>query len=149
MVDVRKLAAEILGVGESRVRISPDALDRIADVTTRSDVRRLIDEGVIWVEPVKGNSRGRWRELHRRRRMGRRRGHGSRKGGKYGRGAAGKEVWVRKIRALRRYLYYLKSKGLVDPPTWRMLYRMAKGGYFRSVEHLKTYVRDRKLLKEG
>lgn len=148
MVNVRRLAAEILGVGESRIRISPDALDKVADVTTRGDVRRLIDEGSIWVEPAKGNSRGRWRELHRKRRRGRRRGHGSRKGGKQGRGAAGKEVWVDRIRALRKYLYYMKSKGLIDAATWRTLYRMAKGGYFRSVEHLKMYVRDRKLLKE-
>ncbi len=35
MVDVKRLAAEILGVGESRVRISPEALDRLEEVTTK------------------------------------------------------------------------------------------------------------------
>ncbi|HDD33891.1 MAG TPA: 50S ribosomal protein L19e, partial [Thermofilaceae archaeon] len=39
---VRRLAAEILGVGESRVWIDPEKLERVETAVTREDVRRLI-----------------------------------------------------------------------------------------------------------
>jgi len=58
------LAADILGVGVSRVKISPEAVDRLDEVVTKDDVRALINEGLIWAEPEKGVSRGRWRVRH-------------------------------------------------------------------------------------
>ncbi len=143
MVDVKRMAADILGVGISRVRISPEALDRLDEVVTKDDVRRLIEEGLIWSAPPKGNSRGRWRVLHEKRRKGRRRGHGSRKGKRMDE----ERMWVFKVRSMRRYLNALKRAGRLDPPTWRMLYGMVKGGYFRDLSHLKTYISDKKLAK--
>lgn len=144
MVDVKRLAAEILGVGESRVKISPEAQERASEVVTREDVRALIEEGVIWAEHKKGVSRGRWRVLHEKKKRGRRRGHGSRKGPRLDEEAA----WKNKIRTLRRYLNALKRRGLITPATWRMLYRMAKGNYFRDLRHLKTYINEHNLAKE-
>jgi large subunit ribosomal protein L19e len=145
MVDVRRLAAEILGVGESRIKIKPEALERLEEVSTRADVRRLIKEGLIEVEPPKGNSRGRWRELHEKRKKGRRRGPGSRKGAKGARQDP-KRAWINRIRTLRRYLKWLKDNGIIDPKTWRKLYRMAKGGYFRDLAHLKQYLITNKIV---
>jgi large subunit ribosomal protein L19e len=80
MVDVKRLAADILGVGVSRVKISPEAVERLEEVVTKDDVRALIEEGLIWAEPEKGVSRGRWRVRHLKRKLGRRRGPGSREG---------------------------------------------------------------------
>jgi LSU ribosomal protein L19E len=54
MVDVKRLAADILGVGVSRVKISSEAIDRLHEVVTKDDVRALINEGLIWAEPEKG-----------------------------------------------------------------------------------------------
>ncbi|MEZ0318681.1 MAG: 50S ribosomal protein L19e [Pyrobaculum sp.] len=142
MVDVKRLAAEVLGVGESRVKISPEAADRVQEVVTKDDVRALIDDGLIWAEPEKGVSRGRWRERHEKRKKGRRRGHGSRKGRRV------EEQWKNKIRKLRRFLNVLKREGKLDPKTWRTLYHMAKGNYFRDLRHLKTYINEHKLTKE-
>ncbi len=139
MVDVKRLAAQILGVGESRIKIKPEALSQLQEVSTRADVRRLIKEGLIEVEPVKGNSRGRWRILHEKRKKGRRRGVGSRKGPKSAR-LDPKRAWINKIRTLRRYLKWLKDQGVIDAKTWRRLYKMAKGGYFRDLAHLKQYL---------
>ncbi|GAB6948356.1 50S ribosomal protein L19e [Vulcanisaeta sp. JCM 16161] len=147
MVDVKRLAAEILGVGESRVRISPEALDRLEEVTTKADVRALIKEGLIYTEYAKGVSRGRWRELHEKRRKGRRRGVGSRKGSKYAR-LDPKEAWVSRVRALRRYLNSLKRRGLIDAKTWRDLYLQVKGGRFESVASLRAYLISNNLLKQ-
>lgn len=144
MVDVKRLAADILGVGESRVRISPEAQDRVAEAITREDVKALIDEGLIWAEHKKGVSRGRWRERHAKKRVGRRRGHGSRKGPRLDE----EEAWKNKVRSLRRFLNTLKRKGLIEPATWRMLYRMVKGNYFRDLRHLKTYINEHNLAKE-
>ncbi|BDR93167.1 50S ribosomal protein L19e [Vulcanisaeta souniana] len=147
MVDVKKLAAEVLGVGESRVRISPEALDRLEEVTTKADVRALIKEGLIYAEYARGVSRGRWRELHEKRRKGRRRGVGSRRGSKYAR-LDPKEVWKGKIRAMRRYLSSLKRMGLIDARTWRELYLQVKGGRFDSVASLKAYLVSNNIIKQ-
>lgn len=144
MVDVKRLAADVLGVGESRVRISLEAQDRIADVIAREDVKALIDEGLIWAEHKKGVSRGRWRERHSKKKAGRRRGRGSRKGPRLDE----EEAWKNKVRSLRRFLNTLKRKGLIEPATWRMLYRMVKGNYFRDLRHLKTYINEHNLTRE-
>nr|MCG2886609.1 50S ribosomal protein L19e [Vulcanisaeta sp.] len=117
------------------------------EVTTKADVRALIKEGLIYVEPVKGNSRGRWREYHEKRKKGRRRGVGSRKGSKYAR-LDPKEAWVNRVRALRRYLNSLKRRGLIDSKTWRELYLQVKGGRFESVSALRAYLISNNLLKQ-
>ncbi len=141
----RRLAAEVLGVGETRIRFRPDALDRIANAVTKEDIRRLIKEGMIYVEPEHSNSRGRWRFLHEQRRKGRRRGPGRRKGSKGARQGK-KEVWVNKIRKLRAFLRWLRDHGIIDRKTYRKLYMMAKGGAFDSLASLKRYMKDHGLL---
>jgi large subunit ribosomal protein L19e len=144
MVDVKRLAADILGVGVSRVKISPEAVGRLDEVVTRNDVRALIEEGLIWAEPKKGVSRGRWRIRHLKKKKGRRRGPGSRKGKRVDE----QEVWKNKVRAMRRFLNKLKRQGKLEPAVWRRLYRMVKGNYFRDLNHLKTYINEHKLTKE-
>ncbi len=102
---------------------------------------------MIYAEYARGVSRGRWRELHEKRRKGRRRGVGSRRGSKYAR-LDPKEAWVNKVRALRRYLNSLKRRGLIDARTWRELYLQVKGGRFDSVASLRTYLISNNLLKQ-
>ncbi|HDI74356.1 MAG TPA: 50S ribosomal protein L19e, partial [Thermoprotei archaeon] len=58
-----------------------------------------------------------------------------------------KELWVARIRALRKFLRKLKSRRKISPKTYRRLYRLAKGGYFRSVSHLKAYIEEHKLME--
>lgn len=142
----RRLAAEILGVGESRIRIDPKEIERVSEAITREDVKRLIREGIIYVEPVHGNSRGRWRRVHRQKVKGRRRGHGKRKGASNARMPA-KRVWVARIRKMRRYLRYLRDHGIIDPRTYRRLYRLAKGGAFKSLSALQAYMRESGIVK--
>jgi large subunit ribosomal protein L19e len=107
-------------------------------------VRALIEEGLIWAEPEKGVSRGRWRVRHLKRKLGRRRGPGSREGKRVDE----EEVWKNKVRAMRRFLNTLKRQGKLEPAVWRQLYRMVKGNYFRDLGHLKTYINEHKLTKE-
>jgi len=140
---IRRMAAEELKVGVSRVWIDPEATDRLIMVVSREDVRRLIKDGIIRKRPPSTPSRGRARIRHEKRKKGRRRGPGKRKGPRFDE----KELWVNRIRAQRRFLRALRDKGIIDRRTYRRLYRLAKGGFFRSLAHLKLYIREHKLAK--
>jgi len=141
---VRRLAADILGVGESRVWIDPEKLDRVETAVTREDVRRLIHDGVIRKLPPSTPSRGRWRIRRLQRKKGRRRRGPGRRRGPW---ISEKELWIMRIRAQRRYLRMLRDKGIIDARTYRRLYMLAKGGMFRSVAHIRMYLREHGLLK--
>jgi len=95
---------------------------------------------------VKGVSKGRARKFHETRAYGHRKGHGSRSGAKGAR-SPGKEMWMKKIRALRRRLQELRKSGALDATSYCELYRKAKGGEYRSVAHLNAYLESRKLIK--
>ena len=140
---VRRLAAEVLGVGESRIWIDPSRIDDAAAAISRDDVRRLIKEGVISVRPESTPSRGRARLRALKKRQGRRRGPGSRKGPRYDE----KRLWILRVRAQRKLLKELKEKGLIDAKTFREVYRLVKGGMFRSRAHLKLYLREHNLIR--
>ncbi len=143
----RRLAAEVLGVGETRIRFDPEQLDRVASAVTREDIKRLIKDGVIRVEPPHSNSRGRWRIWHEQRKKGRHRGPGRRKGSKNAREDR-KEKWVHTIRKIRRFLRWLRDHGIIDRRTYRKLYMMAKGGAFDSLSALKRYMKDHGMLPQ-
>lgn len=128
---VRRLAADIMKVGESRIWIDPARIGEVEDAVTRADVRRLIESGVIRERPPSTPSRGRVRE-----RSGGR-GPGSRKGAK---GARMTVTWVEKARAQRRLLKQLRDKGVVSRRLYRRLYLMVKGGAFSSRRVLMNYV---------
>ncbi len=137
----KRLAAEVLGVGVSRIRIDPTRIEDVETALRREDIRRLIKDGVIWAEPARRNSRGRWKELHRKRRKGHRRGPGKRKGAKGAR-TDEKQKWVKTIRKIRRYLKWLRDHEVIDRRTYRKLYLLAKGGTFRSLSDLKRHLVD-------
>ncbi|MHC1611188.1 MAG: 50S ribosomal protein L19e [Candidatus Methanospirareceae archaeon] len=145
----KKIAAQVLKIGESRVWIDPEATEEVAGAITREEIRGLIEEGVIRERQKKGVSRGRARVSARQKALGRRKGHGSRKGAKGAR-ASRKRMWITKIRALRKRLKELRDEGLLDKTTYRRLYNKANGGVFRSVAHLDDYITANNLLrKEG
>ncbi len=141
---VRRLAAEVLGVGEGRIYIDPSRIDEAASAITKDDVRKLIEEGVISAKPIKGTSRVRARLRCLKRRRGLRKGEGSKKGSKAN---MDKRLWIARVRALRKLLKYLRDRRIIDRKTYRKLYRMVKGGVFHSKAHLKTYIREHGLLR--
>jgi large subunit ribosomal protein L19e len=143
----RRLAAEILGVGESRIWINPDPEyeEEIAQALTRKDVEYLIKRGLIKALPKKGNSH-RWVERRRQRSKGRRRGPGKRKGPATARHDP-KEDWIHRIRRIRRYLRWLRDHGVIDRRTYRRLYRLAKGGVFRNLSALRRHLEEEGILK--
>ncbi|GGP21967.1 50S ribosomal protein L19e [Thermocladium modestius] len=144
----KKLISRALGEASSRIKVSPEAADRLAEVATRSDARSLLKEGVVTVEPKRGNSRGRWRLLHEKKRNGRRRGQGKRRGPKSAR-MNERRQWINRVRNMRRFLNYLKHKGTIDSKTWRRLYLMVKGGYFESLSSLRAYMIQNHIIEGG
>ena len=136
----KRLAADILDVGENRVWLDPGEQEEIAEAITRDDIRELVDEGIIRAKDAKTNSRGRARERAEKRSYGHQTGAGSRKG-KAGARQARKDDWVARIRAQRARLKELREEGTIDRTQYRELYNKASGGEFDSVDRLEAYVR--------
>lgn len=142
----RRMAAKILKCGEHRVWFDPARLDEIKQAITRTDIKRLIKRGIIKKLPEKGTSRARARKIAQQKKKGRRKGRGSRKGAK----KEGKEQWIKRIRAIRRYLKELRDSGKITKETYKDLYRKAKGGFFKSKNHVKIYLqRNNLFVKKG
>lgn len=140
----KRLAAEVMKVGISRVWIDPEFEDEVSLAITRSDIRRLVDEGAIQKKQKLGVSRGRARHILGQKRKGQRRGEGRRKG-KYTSKLSGKDRWIMKIRPMRRELKKLREEGKITRRVYRDLYLKAKGNAFRNTAHLRTYIGEHKL----
>lgn len=144
----RRLAAEILGCGVNRIWIDPTRNEDVGEAITRADVRRLINDKAIRARQKKGISRGRARYVQGQKKKGKRRGQGSRKGAKGAR-TPKKQAWIATIRPIRVQLREYRDSGMIDTKTYRLLYRRAKGGMFKSKSRLEAHLRTEGLLKKG
>ena len=140
----KRLASQILKVGQSRVWIDPEFIDEVSLAITKADIRRLIDERAIQAKPKKGVSRGRTRYRMEQKRKGQRKGPG-RKKGKSTAKLSKKQRWSMKIRPMRKELRKLRDEGKITARTYRELYLKAKGNAFRNTAHLRTYITENRL----
>ena len=143
----RRLASEILKVGEERVWIDPNRIEEVEIAITREEIRRLIHEGAIRSLPKKGVSRARARALHEKRKKGLRRGPGH-KSGSLGATISKKHAWMDKIRTLRGRLRELKEKKVITESAYRQLYSVAGSGAFKSVAELERHIKTRGLWRK-
>jgi large subunit ribosomal protein L19e len=143
----RRLAAQILKVGQNRVWIDPERIDDAEAAITREEIRKLIHEGIVKQLPEKGISRARARILHAKKKKGLRSGPGSRTGSPRAR-ISKKEAWTSKIRALRNKLRKLKTNKTVTESTYRKMYTMASSGRFESVADLERYLKSHELWRK-
>jgi large subunit ribosomal protein L19e len=144
----RRLAAAELKIGESRVWINPDpeVASELSDAITREDIRSQVEAGNIKAKPKKGNSRGRIRARAAKRAYGHCKGAGHRRGAKGARSPR-KEQWMTKIRALRKKLRELREGGQIDRHAYRLLYRKSKGGEYRSLAHMNSFIKAKGLAR--
>jgi large subunit ribosomal protein L19e len=133
----KRIVASILKCGVNRVWLDPARLSDIENAISREDLRGLITDGAIKARQKKGVSRGRARARIAQRSYGHRKGPGKRKGAAGARNPS-KTAWVQKIRAIRKVLVELRDAGTIDRHFYRILYRKAAGGQFRSVAHMKA-----------
>lgn len=133
---VRRIAADILGVGEKRIRFDPEKISDVRNAMTRADVVDLIGKKVIVLLPVKGR---------RKKEKKRKRGEGSRKGKPRGKQ---KEAWMTRVRAQRALLKKLIESEVLDKENKRYIYLKIKGGAFRSKKAMLTYLKENELIPE-
>ena len=131
----KRMAAKLLKVGQNRVWIDPEEIDKVEAAITKNELRKLMHDGIIRSKPKLGVSKDGGRK--------RTKGSGSRKGSKFSK----KKLWITKIRALRKRLRELVSKRSITKPTYRKLFGMTKGGTFRNIDHLNEYIETKKLLR--
>ena len=136
----RRLAASILKVGLNRVWIDPERLEEVSMAITREGVKQLINDGAIKAKPQKGIS------SYRSKKIAEQKAKGKRKGAKKAR-TPKKRAWMTTIRALRKDLKEMRDEEVIDATTYRKLYKMAKGGAFRSKSYMRNYARDHDLIK--
>ena len=142
----KRLAADILKVGVNRVWIDPENIEEVSRAITREGVKQLIDNKIIIARPQQCISSYRSKKIAEQKKKGRRKGRGSIKGAKGARNPK-KKAWMTTIRALRKDLKGMRDNRDINRTTYRKLYRMAKGGAFRSKSYMKTYARDHDLLR--
>jgi large subunit ribosomal protein L19e len=143
---VRKIAAEMLNCGQSRIRI--EMAKEVEEALTRDDVRQLIRAGIVWKVQKKGTSKFRTKVAFVQKKKGRRTRAGSRHGTFNARSGHKKRRWIKSIRALRRLLKELKENGQIEHKTYTEFYPRIKGGEFRNRKHLLFYLDDHDLLKQ-
>ncbi len=135
---VKRLAADILGAGESKIRIKSGEIGRAESALTREDVRKLIKDGVVYVKRKPG-----FKVMNRRKRkLG-----GSRRGSMNSR-TPEKEKWMINVRAQRKYLAQLVAEGNVERKNKRGVYMRIKGGAFRGKKAMLMYLKDNRLYIE-
>jgi len=143
----RRLAAQILKVGQNRVWIDPERMDDVEAAITREEVKKLIHEKVITATPEKGVSRARAKTIQEKKRKGRRKGVGSKTGAGYAK-ISKKEVWMSRIRSLRKRLRELKATRVITETTYRKMYGVAGSGRFESVADLERYLKAHDLWRK-
>jgi large subunit ribosomal protein L19e len=142
----KRLAARVTGVGIHRIKFDTDHLDDIADAITRENIRSLITANTIRIKSFTGTSKGR---AHTKKAQKNKRGtkQGSKRGAKGAR-VGKKEVYVAKVRSLRRLLKIAKDrKDLTNPEFW-VLYKKVGGNTVRNKAHLRTLMDDIKVKRK-
>jgi large subunit ribosomal protein L19e len=143
----RRLASQILKVGQGRVWIDPEGIDTVEVAITREEIRKLIHEGVIKSLPEKGVSRARAKVLHIKRKKGLRKGPGQKSGSAQAK-ISRKDVWMTKIRALRRKLREWKESRVIAESAYRELYTMAGSGVFKSTAEMERHAKTKGLWRK-
>lgn len=143
----KKIAAKVLKTSPKRVKVDPSRAEDLKEAITKTDLRGLIGDGAIKKVQKSGISRSRANKTLKQKAKGQQKGPGSKKGKKTTH-APKKEAWMQKIRVQRTFLKELKEKELIDTKTFADLYKKAKGGFFRSKNHIKIYIDEHRLINK-
>ncbi len=136
----RRMAAEIMKTGTTRVWINPEDIAKVNEAITKQDVRNLVNNGLICAHPIKGTSNSRAKIKKVQKKKGRQKGQGSRKGTKNTRTPT-KEKWMKAIRAIRKELKTLRDAEKITVREYRQLYSWATAGRIKDKAYLKLQIK--------
>ena len=148
LTNQKKMAARLFGCAPDRIWIDPERTADIKEAVTRQDIKSLLSDGLIKKKQKNGQSKSRSRLRIIQKRKGRLRGQGSRKGKVTAR-TWRKGTWIHKVRAQRVLLKELKTGGRLSAHDYRNLILKTKGGFFRSIRHIKLYIGEKGLLQKS
>ncbi|KAF5140070.1 60s ribosomal protein l19 [Vairimorpha ceranae] len=133
------MAAKILNCGKNKIWLDPSSKNQINQVSTRDQIRQLIDDNVIIKKLDKYNSKGRSRIYKEAVAKGRHMGLGKRLGTANAR-LNKKTLWIKKIRVMRRELKSMKEEGKISTEEYQLFRRRAKGNLFKNSVAMKEHI---------
>ena len=146
---IKRMASQLMKAGESRIWIDPSRIEDASKAVTKDDVRGLIRQGVIKAHKKKGVSRAIGRIRDKKRRQGKGRGRGRKRGTHKAR-AGGKKEWLIRVRAQRKMLKDLKTKGqIASNAAYRETYLKIKGGAFPDRARMVMFLKEKNYMKEA
>jgi large subunit ribosomal protein L19e len=136
----KRLVSRVTGVGVHRIKFDADHLTDVADAITRENIRSLITANSIKIKSFTGTSRGRAQTKKEQKNK-----RGIKQGSKQGRKGARvgkKEIYVAKVRSLRRLLKIAKDRKDITNPEFWALYKKVGGNTVRNKAHLRQLMEE-------
>ena len=123
-----ELASKVLKVGKNRIKFDKDRLSEIKEAITKQDIKDLYKDGFITIKPINGRKKIKRRKTKRgpgkiKKRVNKR-----------------KQIYVKLVRKLKKYLKELKNQGKIERELYIELRKKIRMRNFKSKAHLKEYL---------